>query len=192
MSKWLIDFDSTLSDTFAGVIPVVNAEFGTNYTPKDFVSWSSELFMEPEHASFMWGEHGFLSDDVQIATPPVRYAIQGVKQLLRKGHDLMVVSDRPSRLYDVTCAWLQQHELDLPVVFTHNKHSASVGTDGDRTKAQVAWQHRLTHVVEDAPHHAKSFADRSFVDRVYLLDYPHNQDVAHEKITRVHTWKEIA
>lgn len=149
--------------------------------------------MTPEHAAYMWGTDVFLNEDVQIDTPPVPHAIEGVRKLLDAGHELLIVSDRPMSLFAVTCAWLENHDLDIPVVFTHNKHSASAVPNGNtRTKAQVAWQHRLTHVVEDAPHHALSFAERSFVEKVYLLDYPHNRNVEHDNVIRVASWREIA
>ena len=193
MTKWLIDFDSTLSNTFDASLVALNEKYGTNYSRDMFSVWLTEDMMPPEHAIYLWGEEVFLNHDFQMSVPPVEGAIETTRKLIEHGDTVMVVSDRPKELGWVTIQWLARHKLaDVEVVLTHNKHSRAVPTAGGRTKAQVAWQNRLTHVVEDAPHHAESFANRHFIKQVYLLDYPHNRNVEHDKIQRVASWKEIA
>ncbi len=190
MARHLIDYDSTLADTQALRLETVNAHFGTNYTPDMVTSWHNS-YMTDEEQAFMWSDACFLNEQLQLNARPVRGAIQGVTMLLAQGHELMVVSDRPLSLFDVTRQWLDDHNLDMVrLLFTRHKHSQSTESTL-KTKVQAAYQHRLSIVIEDAPHHAAVFAEKNWIDHVYLLDMPYNQGVEHSKVHRVADWAEI-
>jgi hypothetical protein len=191
MAKWLIDYDSTLCDTQAEYIKRMNERFGTQYTKDNFATWSAPLEVRPEHYKWLWSEECFLNEDFQRTPPPVEGAIEGFKALLNAGHDAMIVSDRPASLFEVTRDWLDRQGLEfVRLYFSRHKHSLNGQTEG-LTKIQVAWYNKLTHVVEDAPHHAKAFSAKPYMERIYLLDKPYNQGIEHEKITRVDTWEDI-
>lgn len=147
--------------------------------------------MNEEEISYLWGPEVFLNTDFQINVRPVDGAIEGVQKLLDEGHELTVVTDRSPRIQEVTRAWLDKHGLtNLPVVFTRNKDVRTY-QEAMRTKAQVAWSRRLTHVVEDAPHHSLGLAERPYIEKVWLLDKPYNRHVEHPKIARISSWKEV-
>lgn len=138
----------------------------------------------------MWGKDCFLSEDFQSLVPPVDGAIDGVLSLLEAGHHLMIVSDRPSELFEVTRDWLDNQGLEMVrLLFTTHKHSLSVGKG--MTKSQAAYLYKLDTVIEDAPHHAETLAGRSYIDQLFLLDMPYNQEIVHPKVQRVQHWRNV-
>lgn len=192
MTKWLIDFDATLADTFLLQLDTINKKFNTCYTEDDFPTWSTEDVLPPDIVEFMWSDKVFLSEEFQMAVRPVPHAILGVQKLMRCGDECMVVSDRPQALYEVTARWLAAHGLpNLPVIFTRSVHSKSDQLLSIMTKSQIAYLYRLTHVVEDSPHHSIALAERSYVDKVYLIDKLCNRHIEHPKIQRIKTWEEV-
>jgi 5' nucleotidase, deoxy (Pyrimidine), cytosolic type C protein (NT5C) len=192
MSRWLVDYDSTLAETFLEQLRITNQEFDTEYEDSMFVTWRSEDYMPEAHASFMWGPDVFLSECWQLSVPPVPGAIEGCQRLLDQGEHLMIVSDRPPALFDVTRQWLDDHGLDMVrLLFTSHKASSMIPTKDSISKYQAAARYKLDHVVEDAPHHAETFANKPWIERVYLLDRPCNRKVDHPKIRRVHSWNDI-
>lgn len=191
MVKYLFDFDSTLSATFANQILELNKAFGTAYTEETFTHWETERVLNEEESDYIW-KTLFLSEDFQASCDPVPGAIEGAHRLLMCGNDAIVVSDRPHQLFDVTREWLDQQGLaQIPLIFTRNIHSLSDQSTDIMTKAQIAYLYKLTHVIEDAPHNALGLAQRSYIDHVYLLDKACNRDIVHPKIQRVHSWEEI-
>lgn len=191
MGKYLLDFDSTLSATLFHQIEEVNNKFQTNYKPEDFVHWKTETILTEEQAEYMW-KTLFLSEDFQASCEPVPGAIEGAHRILGCSQGAIVVSDRPQQLYDVTREWLDQQGLaQVPLIFTRSVHSESDQHSHIMTKAQIAYLHKLTHVIEDAPHHAFGLAERDYIRHVYLLDTAYNRQIEHPKIQRVKSWEEI-
>lgn len=192
MTKYLIDFDMTLSKTFVAQIDEVNKRFDKNYLYSQFVTWASEDVLESQEVEYMWSEDVFLSEAFQLSCEPLPHAVERVQELLSDGHKGIVVSDRPKSLFTATVKWLEQQGLgDLPVLFTRSIHSKSDQETTIKTKAQIAYLHKLTHVVEDSPHHSIGLAQRSYIDKVYLLDTPNNQHIEHDKITRIYDWRSV-
>lgn len=192
MTRFLFDYDSTLAAVDAARVRAINERFGTNYTLDEITAWSWTAENYPEaHESFQWGPECFLNEQFQLNVEPVEGAIEGVHALFAMGHEGMVVSDRPESLFACTRQWLDEHDLDtVRLLFTRHKESKNVTNEG-LTKQQAAVLHRLTHVIEDAPHHAVAFAEKPHISRVYLLDRPYNQGIEHEKITRCKNWYEV-
>lgn len=193
MVKFLFDYDSTLADTTRARIDTINSFFGKEYVVDGVVSWnnSDKPYLTNEEDAWSWGPECFLSETWQSQIPPVEGAIEGVQSLLEAGHTGMVVSDRPPVLFEVTRDWLDRQGLDtVRLLFTRHKHSKS-GDHKGLTKNQAAYLYKLTHVVEDAPHHGMALANREYVQRVFLLEAPYNKGVYHPKITRIESWNDV-
>lgn len=193
MAKILLDYDSTLADTSQGRIDAINQQFGTHYSLDGVTTWFNDEngYMDEAHDGWSWGEECFLSLDWQANLKPVEGAIEGVKRLLVEGHSGIVVSDRPLALFEVTRDWLDRQGLDtVRLLFTKHKASKS-GDHKGFTKSQAAFLYKLTHVIEDAPHHSKTLAERAYIDQIFLLDTPYNQGITHPKIKRVKGWSDI-
>jgi uncharacterized HAD superfamily protein len=189
----LLDYDMSLANTFIEQIELLNNEFGKIYKHEDFYTWATEDVCEPEEVSWLWGPNCFLNEDFQRNVAPVEGAIESVLSLLDQGHHCMVVSDRPSELFEVTRDWLDRQGLDMVrLLFTRHKHSVnSVSTDGTMTKAQAAWSYKLDTVVDDALHHCRVFAEKPWINQVYMLNSPHNQNYEHPKVMRCFGWPDV-
>lgn len=192
MTRFCIDYDSTLAATDLARLEALNAQFGTNYVLSDITdwNWTAENYPE-EHETWQWGPECFMNEEFQYYVPSVPGAIEGVQALLHAGHQAIIISDRPDSLFDVTRAWLDERGLGtVRLFFTRHKASLSTGTTG-LTKQQAVVLFKLTEVVDDGPHHAEMFASKPHIERVFLLDRPYNQEVDHPKIIRVSGWDEI-
>ena len=191
-TRWLIDFDSVLSNTFKHQIERLNERFDLSLTHEDFTSWDTSKFLTEEQADYMWGNEVFLNPQFQLECSAVPYGIFVVRLLVSIGDECVVVSDRPRELYDVTRLWLDQHELRIPLFLTRSHISKSDQDASIPTKQDVVRLLGLTKAVDDAPHHATAFRDMPEMGRVYLMDTPSNQDVVETpKITRVRSWFDV-
>ncbi len=194
MVKFLWDYDSVLADTAQARIDSINEKFGTHYKMSEVTTWYNHEnnYMLPEHDAWGWGEECFLSSVWQSQIPVVAHAIEGVHRLIELGHTGMIVSDRPPVLFEVTRDWLDNHGLDeVRLLFTRHKHSKS-GEHGGLTKAQAAAKYRLTHCVDDGPHHAERLSQLRVVEKFYILDAPYNRRIKHnDKIIRCSSWLDV-
>lgn len=191
--KLLLDYDSTIADTTSHRLASINEKFGTSYCTSGVTTWHNgdSGYMDESYDGWSWGPECFLSPDWQLEIPPVEGAIEGIHRLLREGHEGMVVSDRPLSLFECTREWLDRVGLDtVRLLFTKHKASKS-GDHKGFTKSQAAYLYKLTTVIEDAPHHSQQLAERSYIEKIFLLDTPYNQGIAHGKIVRVKGWNEI-
>jgi hypothetical protein len=194
VTNFLVDFDSTLSNTFVKQIEWLNHKFRTNYTEEDFLDWGLP-HLTSEEIAYLWSDECFLDPVFQLSCDPLPYAVDKVQQIIDRGDTITVVSDRPQELFSVTRMWLANNLTRIvPLVFTRSPFHTSVihNHSAYNTKSQVSWNRRLTTIVEDAPHHSYALAQREYVDKVYMLDKPNNRDVHHPKIQRIQDWREVA
>lgn len=192
MRKWLIDYDSTLADTGRMRIDAINEHFGTSFTSGIFTQWNNTGYLTNEQDAWSWGDECFLNIDLQADAYPMPHAIDAMQRMIEEGEQMMIVSDRPPSLFEVTRDWLDRQGLDtIRLLFTKHKHSKSGDVKGALTKLQAAYLYKLNYVVEDAPHHSVNLANKDYIEKVYLLTMPYNQGIEHEKITRVNDWTEI-
>lgn len=189
---WLIDYDSTLANTFQRQVEELNKEFGTNYTEEDFKDWGM-INLPQEQIEYLWSDDVFLSEEFQMSCQPLPGAIEKLSEILDwRGEKAYVISDRPQVLYGVTREWLDQQGLgDMELIFTRSPHSKSDQNMAIHSKSRMAYYKRLKKVVEDAPHHSLALAQRSYIDKVYLLDKANNRHIEHPKIQRIVGWEEI-
>lgn len=188
----LTDFDMTTANTQDSMLALCNEKFGTNITTKDLTSWNTEEHVTLEMAKFMWGPECFLNPHVTLRSKPVAGAIAGIQKLVDRGHHVMIVSDRPTGLFDSTRQWLDNNDLDMVrLLFTRRiGGSTTPGTNG-LTKLQAAYLYQLDTVIEDAPHHAEAFQEKAYVEDIFLLEMPYNKHVEGNKIHNVTSWSQI-
>lgn len=181
MGKWLLDFDSVTADLDGSLHRAANERFGTVYDPSMVHSWNWWWTDTPkEHCDYVWGPECFGSRDWTLRLPPVPGAVSGVQALLSRGHDLVVVSDRPPHMQEWLVAWLRRYGLSLPVVTTKGS---------GETKADVARRLGLGWVIEDSPFNAFNLALTEGVERVILLTRPYNRCVPNlPRLTRCDDW----
>jgi hypothetical protein len=195
--RWMVDFDTTLARVFENQIARHNDRFGTSYSVGDFTSWDTSKVLGPEENEAFWQD--FLDPGTTEWAVPVILGPRSVRDIRKCGDEVYIVSDRPLELRVPTYNWLKEWDLDsFPLVLTRSPKSRGDRHSGIPTKRQVVWGLGLTHVVEDAPHHASGLSRAPTVEQVYLIDTPANQSVKNQRrgtrqaaITRVQSWEDI-
>jgi len=201
--KVACDFDSTLADTLKVVLDFFNFKYGLCLTREDIVDWDwkvnarewgfTEKGAKQVEADFWKVYNLFDTTHLRRAIPPVDpMACGAVKWLVKRGHQVdIVTANRPEAEMSIR-AWLFGHGLDLPLRLLDRKtarHKAELGYDV---------------LIDDAPSLAKSIADLydeqcvSVVHfempnphhRLLLVPQPYNQHITPSPAVRTDfTWR---
>ena len=109
-----------------------------------------------------------------------------VMQELKKDHELILITSRNRRFYNVeqvTADWLSRNDIvydKLILNTTDNMHFFN--------KLQVCVDHNVQVMIED---HHELIKEISPVLPVIVFDYPYNRHLANDNIIRVNSWGEI-
>lgn len=174
-----LDIDSTLAETSGALLKALNRQYGTKYKLGDWTDWDlSHCLNVPGKAELNEFMDRLFNDGLFMFTcRPLPYAVDGVSLLAGLG-DVYYITSRHQDLADSTMSWLDRHNFPCGEIYM-----------GVNDKASLAKELELNLCVEDAPHHALKLA-RAGVG-VFLLDWPWNQGVKHDLITRVQGWARI-
>jgi uncharacterized HAD superfamily protein len=122
-----------------------------------------------------------------------------LERLVQKGHDVFFITARAERRRMVTETWLREKRILDYAKAVHLKPYGEFNPDYPRGrydaegsaqyKSRLAQELRLDVFCEDDVVIARTLADAG--TSVLLFDHPWNQEVAHERITRVSGWAEV-
>lgn len=123
-----------------------------------------------------------------------------LERLVQKGHEIFFITARAERRRMVTETWLREKRILDYAKAVHLKPYGEVRPDHPRGrydpegsaqyKTRLAQELSLDVFCEDDVVISRSLADAGV--RVLLFDHPWNRDLAHERITRVAGWSEVA
>jgi hypothetical protein len=165
VAKVLIDWDSTMNDFDGHLVETLNDYFGSNYVVGDMKTWDWLRQLEPEHLQHTWGEKVYNSPTWTASIPILPGVIGGIRNLLRAGYAVRVVTARGKTHQPWVRAWLDNHRMaDIPLTMADGKD-----------KAKWAKKYGYTLAIEDAPHHVIELA--TVCDMVYMVDKPYNAHV---------------
>lgn len=108
-----IDLDGVVADFNRGWMQRYNDEHGADLTPDMVVSWDGlhELTHFPDMDEF-WGwarNHG--GPTVFRHLEPYRGAVETLRDLNRRGHDIVIVTAKPDWAVHDTFEWLADHRI---------------------------------------------------------------------------------
>ena len=201
--KVACDFDSTLADKLKVVLDLFNFKYGLSLTREDIVDWDWKVnakvwgFTEEgakEVEADFWKVYDlFDTTHLRRAIPPVDpMACGAVKWLVKRGHQVdIVTSNRPEAEMSIR-AWLFGHGLDLPLRMLDRKtasHKAEldydVMIDDAPSLAKAITEQYLEqkagtiHFEQPRPHH-----------RLLLVPQPFNRQVLESPAVRTDfTWR---
>lgn len=139
MARILVDMDGVLCNLVGKWFAVYNREYGDQICLDDLDQWGPHRIARAGKAVYKYlSQPGFFRD-----LEPIDGAIDGVRTLLAKGHDVVIVT-AARRGHRDKLDWLAQHLPFLPrdnVVFAHRKELVR----GDL-------------LFDDAPHNLQAFA----------------------------------
>ena len=123
-----------------------------------------------------------------------------LERLVQKGHEIFFITARAERRRMVTETWLREKRILDYAKAVHLKPYGVLKPDVPRGrydaegsaqyKTRLAQELGLDVFCEDDVIISQSLADAGV--RVLLFDHPWNREVAHERITRVGGWSEVA
>jgi len=174
--KIAVDFDSTLADTLKVVLDLINFKRGTKLVRDNVVSWDWK-----ENAQ-LWGwDHPQDAEDdfwmiydlfdtthLRRAIPPTDPTACGsVKWLIKRGHDVRIVtSNKPQSEVSIR-SWLFGHGLELPLDI--------IGRKSAREKAEMDFD----VFIDDSPSLAEAIAtlNGGMGKTLFLVPQPYNTHV---------------
>ena len=174
-----IDFDDTIADQTAILLPLMNWKLGTA-TKAEELEWDFFHRNQITEDAF-WQIHDLYdSTYLRRAMPPVDpYAFPVVKELVRKGHKVDIVTRNEKRGHDSIRAWLFMHGLDLRV--------RPIGRGGGDAKARLGYD----VFVDDNPQLADVIR-RHPSKRLVIYERPWNRKVeVGRNIFRASDWLEV-
>ena len=123
-----------------------------------------------------------------------------LERLVQQGHEIFFITARAERRRVVTETWLREKRILDYAKAVHLKPFGEFRPDYPRGrydaegsaayKTRLAEELRLDVFCEDDVVIAQTLAEAAV--RVLLFDHPWNREVAHERITRVGGWAEVA
>ena len=177
-----IDLDDVLGDLVPSFASFHNRVYGSKFERTDFVSFSfSKVLKISEEETNIRLEAFYKSEEFR-GIIPVFNSQKGVDTLRNLGHELVLISYRPSNVFEQTSSWL--------VEYFHEKFSAVflIGS-GSQRKRDICFALNIPLMVEDSLEHALDCT--SLGTRVILYDTPWNQTNLGSMIRRAYSWGDI-
>lgn len=174
--KISVDFDSTLADTLSVVLDLLNFKYGTDITRNEIVDWDWKKNAKVWNAS---GRYPVPFDPLEVekdfwkvydlfdtthlrrAIPPVDpLACAAVKWLVKRGHDVHIVTSNKPIAAESIRSWMFGHGLDLPLDMLGRKTGSQ--------KAHLDYE----LFIDDSPHLAESMEETGKL--LLLVPQPYN------------------
>lgn len=186
-----VDIDDVLADTSRALIDLAESAFGKKVAFKDLRSFDLKAsfdLTQAEYELFLAMAH----EPAEIlGLEPFADAIDAVKHWITSGHEICIVTGRPTTTYETTLAWLARHHVPFDHFFMVNKY-ARPGMDKTIALSMQAFSEmQFRFAIEDSYDMAVHLAD-SMDTPVFLYDRPWNRATNRSrKIKRFQQWEEI-
>lgn len=105
-----IDMDGVLADFDRGWVDRYNSEFGTDIQYKHIQDWDALLTLthfDDYDAWWTWARG--TDNDLFLTLDPLPGAIEGVNELARLGHEIVIITAKPRWAAGHPAAWLDAH-----------------------------------------------------------------------------------
>ncbi len=104
-------------------------------------------------------------------------AVETINSWIDKGHDVKIITGRPSSVYDVSRQWLDEHGLERMPLFCLNKYGRENFIKGSTFGVELEDYYKMhfDYAVEDSPLAFKFFNHLPDL-KVMVFDRPWNKD----------------
>lgn len=179
----LLDMDDVLAEFNEEWVSRYNRDYTDNLSTEAIADWNASLFVKPECGTKIFDY--FREPGIYRYLAPVEGAVEGVKELLRLGFEVMLVTDSPegcsigkpdfrgSNPADDKRAWVRENLPMIPIeniIITSKK-----------------WLVQGDILVDDKPATIEAFQERG--RRIIAFDRPYNRGV--DASLRAETWKDV-
>lgn len=166
MARILVDMDGVLCNLIEKWFTTYNQEYGDDIDLERMVEWGPHRYAKAGKSVYKYlSKPGFFRD-----LSPIPGAIEGVRALVQRGHDVVVVTAARNGHRD-KIEWIREH---LPILDWEN----------------IVFAHRKCLVrgdilFDDAPHNLEAFQPYGLP---VAMAYPYNEGV---ECPRVGSWSEF-
>lgn len=184
-----VDADEILAGFIDHFLVHYNSKYQTSVSKDKIYSFKLDPIFNTTEDIFLKRMDEFYESGEVLRIKPVKGALQGVDQLLKKEYFLEIITARPALYAEATKEWVNKHFpkrfKQIHFAFNpHNKNSENI------TKAQVCKKIGAKVLIDDNIDNALDCAKNGIT--VYLMDAPWNQaEDLPKNVIRVKSWKEI-
>ena len=189
-----VDFDDCLSETAKHFCMLVEDMFGKKVPYEDVKNFNLQKsfdLTEDEYDRMMIEAH---TPKVLLSYEETPGAVETINEWMDKGHNVSIITGRPSSAYDASRQWLDEHGLERVTLYCLNKYGRdSFIKDSEFSlKLEDYYKMHFDYAVEDSPL-AFKFFDHLPELKVLVFDRPWNRDASfpNENFRRCVDWKTI-
>ncbi|MBR4170049.1 MAG: 2-dehydropantoate 2-reductase [Kiritimatiellae bacterium] len=192
--KIYVDMDDVLTETARELSRLAAALFDIHVPYEKIFAFDlkqSFHLTDEEYLHLMRGAHWKGALEGLPETPGAR---EGVAQLLKQGHEVVIVTGRPLQTANVSQGWLRQHgfpELPFYCLDKYGRWSGGDSADPRLLTREAFEQTRFDLFIDDSPLALDLLQNRSD-SRILVFDRPWNRDYPlTSSMRRVFGWDEV-
>ena len=189
-----IDFDDCLCETAKHFSLLVEDLFGKRVPYEDikyFDLQRSFSLTEDEYEHMMIQGH---TPEVLLSYEETPGAIRTINSFIDCGHNVSIITGRPSSAYEASREWLDEHGLAKARLYCLNKYGRDSFIKNSEFTLEIEDYYRMhfDYAIEDSPS-AFKFFDHLPNLQVLVYDRPWNQDCEfpNDRFLRCHDWDAI-
>ena len=185
-----VDLDDVLCETARGFLTLLEREFGRRVAFEDIRDFDLSVSFglgpaDLERLFVLAHEHELLAE-----LPPIPDSIETLGGWVEAGHQVAVVTGRPSRTLEDSRRWLARHRVPHhSLTFVDKYGRAEIDGDEDLVPLEALAARSFRFAVEDSLEMARYLRDTVEIP-VFLLDRPWNRG-AGDGIVRCTGWSDV-
>ena len=192
--KIYIDFDDCLCETARNFSDLVVDMFGKRVPYENMKSFdlkSSFDLSQDDYEKMMFEGH---TPEVLLSIEETPGASEIINSWIDKGHEVSIITGRPSSAYEASRKWLDQHGLERVKLYCLNKYGRDsfIKNSDFNLELEDYYKMHFDYAIEDSPL-AFKFFDHLPDLKVMVFDRPwnHEAELPGENFTRCTDWQMI-
>ena len=172
-----VDFDDCLCETARYFSGLVAEMFGLDipYEKIKYFNLQKSFSLSDEDYDIMMihAHH----PEVLLSYEETPGAVQTINSWIDNGHDVKIITGRPSSAYEASRKWLNLHGLERVNLFCLNKYGRDSFIKGSSFNLELEDYYKMhfDYAIEDSPHAFKFFEHLPDL-KVMVFDRPWNRD----------------
>ncbi len=192
--KIYVDFDDCISETARYFTALVAEMFGRNVPYEEITCFDldkSFSLTKEQFEEMMIKAH---KPEALLSYEETPGARQTINSWIDEGHEVYIITGRPSGAYEASRKWLDGHGMERVKLFCLNKygHDSFYRNREYGLELEDYYKMHFDYAIEDSPKAFRFFEHLPEL-KVLVIDRPWNQDCEFpgDNYTRVFDWKAI-
>ena len=192
--KFYVDFDDCLCETAKAFTVIAKRLFGKDvpYEKVRFFNLQQSFELtDDEYEKLMLEGH---RTEELLSYDETPGASKVLNELIDKGHEVFVITGRPSSSYEASRRWLDEHGLERATLYCLNKYGRDSFIKNSNFNLELEDYYKMSfdYAIEDSPM-AFRFFDHMPELKVLVIDRPwnHECELPGENYTRCFDWEQI-